>query len=253
MADNDLVMRLKSRQAQLLAKLDEASAEGHPGEAGDVAEGQAWRPVLRSFLPWRYQVGTGFVVDYLGGKSEQQDIILYDRQYSPALLSSDDVEQSIYVPVESVYAVIEAKPALNRQNVTMAMQKAASVRRLERTQATVIHTAHGQQEPAPHEMILAGIVTRHSEWAWGNLSNTLAQALADGAQEHGAEGRLTVGLALDGGSFREWPLGHLHISAQGTAMISFLMELLRQLEPIGTAGRLDITAYHDALTEWGGA
>jgi hypothetical protein len=249
--------------------------------------------VLRGFLPWRYQVGTGFVVDQSGNKSEQQDIILYDRQYSPALLSSDDVEQSIYVPVESVYAVggsplertsgldcttccdaappqpqaiavgpvrwrlqyavIEAKPVLNRQYVMMAMKKAASVRRLQRTQATVIHTAHGQQEAAPHQAILAGIVARNSEWAWGNLANTLAQALAAGADTYGPESQLTMGLALDGGSFREWPVGHLDISAQATAMISFLMELLRQLEPLGTAGRLDISAYHDALTEWGGA
>jgi hypothetical protein len=208
--------------------------------------------VLRSFLPWRYQVGNGFVVDHLGGKSEQQDIILYDRQYSPALLSGDDVEQAIYVPVESVYAVLEAKPVLNRKNVLMAMAKTASVRHLERTQAKVIHTAHGPVEAAPHEAILAGIVTRHSDWSWENLANTLGEALADGAAAHGAAGKLTLGVAVDRGSFREWPIGHQHISEQETAMISLLMELLRQLEPMGTAGRLDIARYHDALSEWGG-
>ncbi|WP_114594477.1 DUF6602 domain-containing protein [Euzebya pacifica] len=248
---DDLANRLLARQDQLKAALAEAKAEGHPGTAGDVAEGQAWRPVLRNFLPWRYQVGTGFVVDSEGGKSEQQDIILYDRQYSPALLSSPDNEQAQYVPIESVYAVLEAKPLLNRPNVLMAMKKAASVRRLVRTLAPAIHTAHGQQQAAPHGPILAGIVASESEWAWGNLHDTLATALHDGVAEYGEEGRLSLGTAVAAGSFREHPPGYLHIAQQPIAMISFLMELLRQLEPIATAGRMDIEAYHAALGAWG--
>lgn len=96
-------------------------------------------------------------------------------------------------------------------------------------------------------------MTRGSEWAWNNLHNTLPDGFTAGYEEHGVAGALSIGIALDHGNVRTWPEGNLHTAPHDSALISFLMELLRQLVPLGTAGRMDIAAYHDALTEWGGA
>lgn len=174
--------RLAARQQQLRAVLAEAGCEGHPTTSGDISEG-AWRSMLRNFLPRRYEVGTGFVVDSKGGISEQQDVILYDRHYSPALLSTSEPDQPAYVTVESVYAVLEVKPTLNKTNTIAAAAKAASVRQLHRTLASLVQTAHGRQEAAPHAPILAGLLTATCQWSTRNVQDALDGALRDAAAE----------------------------------------------------------------------
>jgi hypothetical protein len=49
-------------------------------------------------------------VDSLGNFSQQIDVVVFDRQYSPFIF--DFREQQI-VPAESVYAVFEAKQTIN--------------------------------------------------------------------------------------------------------------------------------------------
>ena len=239
--------RLQARQDQLLAQLHEAGAEEHGTAAGDISE-FSWRRVLRAFLPHRYRVGHGFVVDAFGGVSEQQDIILYDRQYSPALLSSDNDENAVYVTAESVYAVFEAKPQLNRSQVFAAAKKAHSVRSLQRTRAGTIETAHGRQPTVPHQHIVAGVLTATLDWQAANLQKTLSEALSDSRGEYPGGG-LTLGIALDQCVFRLIG-GHLHIGIHAYRLISLLMELLSQLQPLGTAGRADHATYSQALTLW---
>lgn len=61
--------------------------------------------------------------------------------------------------MESVYAVIEAKQNLTRANIIYAGRKAASVRRLHRTSAPIVHAGGTYpivREPFP---IIAGIVS----------------------------------------------------------------------------------------------
>ena len=101
----------------------------HPGTKGDASEYQ-WLTWLKSYLPKRYSIDKGFVIDYKGNISEQQDIIVYDKQYTPCLLNRDGV---IYIPAESVYAVIEVKQKMTRAYIKYAGQKVASVRKLKRT------------------------------------------------------------------------------------------------------------------------
>lgn len=75
-----------------------------------VAKGAAselqWREMLAKYLPERYSVTEGFVLDCAGKISDQLDIIIYDRQYSPLLFDEDGTR---YVPAESAYAVFEVK------------------------------------------------------------------------------------------------------------------------------------------------
>lgn len=101
----------------------------HPGTKGDASEA-VWVELLQSYLPRRYQVETAHVVDSMGAFSEQIDVVVFDRQYSPFIFHFGG---QIIIPAESVYAVFEAKQAINAGHVSYAQQKAVSVRRLHRT------------------------------------------------------------------------------------------------------------------------
>ncbi len=100
--------------AQLLAGLHDdierrlvmaRDAFGHTGTKGNASE-SVWIQLFETYLPKRYQAASAHVVDSKGMFSHQIDVVLFDRQYSPFIFH---FEGQIIVPVESVYAVFEAK------------------------------------------------------------------------------------------------------------------------------------------------
>ena len=110
----DMLGLFKSLQEEMRAKLELGRAMiPHNGEMGAAAE-DSWREWLRKYLPKRYKVDKAFVVDSNGNCSDQIDIVIYDSQYSYFLFNH---EQVLYIPAESVYAVIECKQTLNKQNL----------------------------------------------------------------------------------------------------------------------------------------
>ena len=56
----------------------------HPTTKGDASELE-WVDMLSTYLPRRYQVDKAFVIDCKGNISEQIDIVIFDRHYSPFL------------------------------------------------------------------------------------------------------------------------------------------------------------------------
>jgi len=56
----------------------------HEPTKGAAAE-QNWLAMLNAYLPQRYKADSAFVVDSRGKLSEQIDIVIYDRQYSPLI------------------------------------------------------------------------------------------------------------------------------------------------------------------------
>jgi hypothetical protein len=72
------------------------------------------------------------VIDADGRESDYIDVIIYDRQFTPPVFNK------LYIPAESVYAVLEAKQTLNRESVIYAARKAQSVRLLRRTAAEIV-------------------------------------------------------------------------------------------------------------------
>ncbi|EPZ4348045.1 TPA: CBASS effector endonuclease NucC, partial [Stenotrophomonas maltophilia] len=74
---------------------------GHPGTKGDASE-NVWIDMLDTYLPKRYQAAKAHVVDSLGNFSQQIDVVVFDRQYSPFIFT---YENETIIPAESVYAV----------------------------------------------------------------------------------------------------------------------------------------------------
>src|SRR6202171_519297 len=132
---------------------------GHPTTKGDATE-KVWLELLQTYLPQRYQAAKAHVVDSKGTFSEQIDVVIFDRQYSPFIFQYQD--QTI-IPAESVYAVFEAKQSINAGHVEYAQKKVASVRRLHRTSLPIPHA--GGTYPAKLLIpILGGLLTFESDW-----------------------------------------------------------------------------------------
>lgn len=210
----------------------------HPDEVGGNLE-LHWAEMLRGFLPKRYTVGKGFVIDVKGDRSDQMDVVIFDQQYSPQIFVRDGTN---YVPAESVYAVFEAKQDLSKEQISYAAGKIASVRRLERTSAN-IPTADGVWDPRPLPRILGGILTLSSSWS-PPFGESFVSALPGWAND---QSRLDLGCAAGSGAFEVpgdeaglnvWP-------AREDALVWFVTRLLARLQAMATVPAIDIARWAD--------
>lgn len=243
MTDND---RLRSaflaKQKCLLAALEIApSLTGHGPTIGDDSEAN-WVRVLREFLPARYGITKGQVMDSQGGISDQIDLLIYDAQYTPLLAKT--AKEDLFVPAEAVYAVFEVKQEMNRKFLEYAGKKIASVRGLNRTSVSIPH-AGGTYEPKPPIPILGGLLTTRSGWA-----RLEGKAAANAVLELSGHRRVDIGCALQGVAFNridENPTSSPEYSEPDMTLMFFLVRLFSRLQKVGTVAAVDIDAYMNAL------
>ena len=235
----NLFLRL---QTQLAAEFETNREVLDHGPTKGTATEEGWRRMLEAYLPWRYCVSSAFVIDADGGKSDQIDLVIHDRQYSPFLFNQDGAR---YIPAESVYAVFEIKQHLDTRMLDFASAKAASVRRLRRTSVRITH-AGGHYDPRPPFPILAGLLCFESHW-----SPSLGHPLIEGLEESSPEGRLDLICALRHGSaevhYSEDHGASLDASAPDAALIFFFLRLLERLQGLGTAPAMDLREYGKVL------
>jgi hypothetical protein len=206
---------------------------GHPGTKGDASE-SVWLELLKNYLPQRYEAASAHVVDSKGAFSDQIDVVVFDRQYSPFIFH---VEGQKIIPAESVYALFEAKQAINADQVDYAQKKVASVRRLHRTSLPIPH-AGGIFPPKPLPHILGGLLTFESDWT-PPLGSPLAKALA----ASDAQGRLDLGCVAAQGIFSCDTTGCHTAGPQAKAATAFLLELIARLQDSATVPMIDVRAY----------
>ncbi len=159
---------------------------------------------------------------------------MFDRQYSPFIFHFGG---QIIIPAESVYAVFEAKQAINASQVAYAQQKAASVRRLHRTSLPIPH-AGGTYSAKPLTPILAGLLTFESDWNPG-----LGQPLRDALSAESTDNRLDLGCVAAHGVFGCDAGDRYIITPQGKPATAFLLELIARLQGIATVPMIDVRAY----------
>lgn len=235
----------------MLAKQDEMEAAlsanrrimPHEGEKGAAAE-LRWREMLSSYLPRRYSVRSGFVVDHAGGVSEQIDIIVHDAQYSPFLFQAGT---SCFVPAESVYAIFDAKQEISKKTLAASGQKVASVRQLQRTSGDIWTNAGG---PFPgkrpeDQPILGGILAVTSTFK-DPFGPYFSRALSRLPEQH----ELQLGVAVSAGAFEVGAKAEeLIIYDRDTALVGFFMALIRKLQPLATALAMDLNIWSKELRE----
>lgn len=212
----------------------------HPGAKGDASEG-VWIDMLDTYLPKRYQAAKAFVVDSLGNFSEQIDVVVFDRQYSPFIFKFDE---QIIVPAESVYAVFEAKQTATAELVAYAQRKIASVRKLHRTSLPIPH-AGGTYPAKPLIPVLGGLLTFESDWSPA-LGSSFDKALKGDI----TAGRLDLGcVASHGHFFYDGSDNTFKFEQENKPATAFLFKLIAQLQFSGTVPMIDIDAYGKWLTQ----
>lgn len=226
---------LESLHQDIQSRLQTARQSfGHPGTKGDASE-KIWLKLFQDYLPARYQAEKAHVVDSQGTFSQQIDVVIFDRQYSPFIFN---FEGEKVMPAESVYAVFEAKQSINGDYVKYAQEKAASVRRLHRTSLPIPH-AGGVYDPKPLIPILGGILTFESDW-----NPPLGEALRSALAADGGDGKLNMGCVAAHGLFRFDEQSNDYVFEDGgKPATAFLFNLISQLQFSGTVPMIDIQAY----------
>jgi hypothetical protein len=204
----------------------------HSGTKGNASE-HVWLELLQNYLPQRYQAATAHVVDSLGKFSDQIDVVIFDRQYSPFIFK---FEGQVILPAESIYAIFEAKQTINAGQVKYAQDKIESVRKLTRTSLPIPH-AGGTYPPKPLPYILGGLLTLESDW-----NPALGQPLLDALSTETIR-RLDLGCIAAHGVFGCEETGCYAMKLGSKPATAFLLELIARLQTSGTVPMIDVRAY----------
>ena len=101
----DLSELYKGIQKEMMASLDLSSPIPHSTMKGDATE-YDWIYFFSKYLPKRYSVDKGIVIDSEGKRSNQIDIIIYDTHFSHFIFNkSNESFKTLLIPAESVFAV----------------------------------------------------------------------------------------------------------------------------------------------------
>jgi hypothetical protein len=227
-------------QKLLQTKLELSSQSiTHSGIMGEVNESY-FIEVLRKYMPRRYAVDTAIIIDSAGSTSDQIDVVVFDNQYTPTLL---DQERHRFVPAESVYAVFEVKPTINKPYLDYAADKAESVRKLTRTSIPIVH-AGGEYPAKPLLPIVAGIVAANIDWANGFDSESFKTNYGDLQNER----ILDCGLAVSAGCFDAFESA-IQLGPINNGLVYFIFRFLKKLQSMGTVPAIDWNAYASVLGE----
>jgi hypothetical protein len=174
-------------------------------------------------------------LDQPGNFSQQIDVVVFDRQYSPFIFT---YENETIIPAESVYAIFEAKQTADAALVAYAQQKVASVRRLHRTSLPIPY-AKGVYPAKPLIPILGGLLTFESEWSPA-LGPSFEKALTADVDD----GQLDIGcVASHGHFFFDKAAASYNFVNENKPATAFLFKLISRLQFSGTVPMIDVDAY----------
>ena len=90
----------------------------HAGEKGTIRE-DIIKEFLVQYLPQRYTIERGLIINVNGQQSNQQDLFIFDNEITPRFVNYEHVK---VVPIESVRCVIEVKSILTTDELTKAFK-----------------------------------------------------------------------------------------------------------------------------------
>ncbi|MEK7993289.1 MAG: DUF6602 domain-containing protein [Planctomycetota bacterium] len=119
----------KSTSSSMRTEFEKArTAVTNSGLKGNINE-RIVAEFLRQVLPARIGFCTGEVIDSEGGHSKQIDVLAYDAISATSVFKSGEIQ---VLPIESVFAVVEVKAVLNKQEIEKAFQNMLAIKNLEK-------------------------------------------------------------------------------------------------------------------------
>lgn len=117
--------------AKMLTDFDQIQSQiDHAGDRGEDRE-ETVKDFLAKYLPKKYALGSGQIIDRNGGISRQCDIVIYDAFNCPLLLVKEGYQ--LY-PAESVLGVIEVKSIFGSSTIPECVRNIQSVKKLARSE-----------------------------------------------------------------------------------------------------------------------
>ncbi|MBQ6289279.1 MAG: hypothetical protein IJK71_08540 [Clostridia bacterium] len=99
----------------------------HNGERGTARE-TILQEYLETYIPKKYAFAKGMIINAMNECSKQIDIIIHDSIITPYLF---DIGTTM-IPIETVYATIEVKSRLTKDELEKAIKNIESVRKLQK-------------------------------------------------------------------------------------------------------------------------
>jgi hypothetical protein len=213
----------------------------HDTALGDATE-EAWINLLKEYLPARYCVNKAFAIDHLGNTTEQLDCLIYDSYFTPKLFGKD---KHLYVPAEAVYATFEVKQVVSAQHLKQAAEKAASLRALVRTSASLPWLG-GTNPPKPLFPIMAGLLALETDWVDG-----LGSTFLSNFNQWTGEQELDLVLTASSGFCDRFNLNSsLEIARGKGSLIRGLFRLLNALRAKASVAAIDWEAFEKIFVDY---
>lgn len=245
----DIKKLFAGMQSKMIATLQAQSPISHPGAKGGATE-LNWLDWFIDYFPKRYSFCNGFVIDSNGNLSDQIDIIVYDKLYSPLVFNQNGIN---YVTAESVFAVFEVKQNINKEHILYAGHKASSVRNLIRTSAPIVYSTGTKPPKSPHR-IIAGLLTTTSDW-----KAPIDEILSENLKSLKCEEEIDIICALDTATYKikytrtdikllgekrgEFVDITLNKNDSNDVLIFLFLTFLLQLQVIGTVPAIEYDKY----------
>jgi hypothetical protein len=105
----------------------------HVGERGAEREA-GLRTFLEAYLPGRFAISRGEIVDAQQQTSHQCDLVIYDHLECPLLLAGKNYR---VFPAEPIFAVVEVKSVLTVKELEDAVEKIRTIKGLERKNGSI--------------------------------------------------------------------------------------------------------------------
>jgi hypothetical protein len=126
-----LAAMMKTVAQKLLSDFESSKKVPHNLAKGEAREAAVLQDFLKPYLPSRYSIErNGILIDIENKSSKQQDLVIFDAFFSPIL--HDFGAGKLFFP-ESVFATIEIKTLLTREELKDILEKSISVWELKRT------------------------------------------------------------------------------------------------------------------------
>lgn len=119
----------------------------HNSTKGTLNE-QSLHKILTSFLPSRYSIGSGLVIDSFGRRSRQVDLIVFDEFHMSKLFRTTS---QVLFPVETVFACIEVKTSVSKADLNEIAQENQHINQLKHSVPFINHLSPSKSLPSAIE------------------------------------------------------------------------------------------------------
>lgn len=155
-----MLQRIKSAAKKMLIDFEDTRKINHNPTKGRTREAIIIEQFLKPYLPKRFSIGSGLIIDFSEKESKQQDLIIFDENHSPVLLNVDS-DKIIFA--ESTFAVLEVKSKLTTTELKDILTKAADITELKKTNESQAFLGPGLGIKTNHAPILFSAICFESD------------------------------------------------------------------------------------------